>query len=79
MGAVNADEEKVLGSKYGIRGFPTIKIFNHQPKPEDYNGGRTAQAMADAALNAAKKKVQQQLGGKSSGGSGGQVSLQFLL
>ena len=27
VGAVNADEHKTLGGQYGIRGFPTIKIF----------------------------------------------------
>lgn len=70
VGAVNADEHKSLGGKYGVRGFPTIKIFGaDKQKPEDYNGGRTAQAIADAAINAAKKKVTAQLGGKSSGGS----------
>ncbi|KAI6654100.1 Protein disulfide isomerase-like 2-1 [Oopsacas minuta] len=40
---VDADADKVLNSRFGVSGFPTIKFF---PKgsvtPEDYTGGRTA-------------------------------------
>lgn len=72
VGAVNADEHRSLGGQYGVQGFPTIKIFGaDKKKPEDYNGQRTAQAMVDAGLAAAKKLVQAQLGGKTSGGGGG--------
>lgn len=40
---VNADEHRDLGSKFGVRGFPTIKFFPEGSlEPEDYNGGRTA-------------------------------------
>lgn len=40
---VNADEHRDLGTKYGIRGFPTIKYFPEgSSEPEDYSGGRTA-------------------------------------
>ncbi|XP_012055150.1 PREDICTED: protein disulfide-isomerase A6 [Atta cephalotes] len=68
VGAVNADEHKSLGSKYGVRGFPTIKIFGLDKKPEDYNGPRSAAGIVDAALNAANQKVRKVLGGKTSGG-----------
>ncbi|KAL0115983.1 hypothetical protein PUN28_011096 [Cardiocondyla obscurior] len=68
VGAVNADEHKSLGSKYGVRGFPTIKIFGLDKKPEEYNGPRNAAGIVDAALNAASQKVRKILGGKSSGG-----------
>ncbi|KAG5322810.1 PDIA6 isomerase, partial [Pseudoatta argentina] len=68
VGAVNADEHKSLGSKYGVRGFPTIKIFGLDKKPEDYNGPRSAADIVDAALNAASQKVRKVLGGKTSGG-----------
>uniref|UniRef100_A0A1B6H6N6 protein disulfide-isomerase n=1 Tax=Homalodisca liturata TaxID=320908 RepID=A0A1B6H6N6_9HEMI len=69
VGAVNADEHKSLGGRFGVRGFPTVKIFGaNKNKPEDYNGGRTAQGLVDAAVSAAKSKVYAQLGGKSSGG-----------
>ncbi|KYN22136.1 Protein disulfide-isomerase A6 [Trachymyrmex cornetzi] len=67
VGAVNADEHKSLGSKYGVRGFPTIKIFGLDKKPEDYNGPRSAVGIVDAALNAASQKVRKVLGGKTSG------------
>ncbi|EFA11123.2 protein disulfide-isomerase A6 homolog [Tribolium castaneum] len=68
VGAVNADEYKELGGRYGVRGFPTIKIFGaNKDKPEDYNGARTAQGLVDAALQAVKSKVKASLGGGSSG------------
>ncbi len=39
LGAVNADEHKQLGGQYGVKGFPTIKIFGFNKKsPSDYNG-----------------------------------------
>ncbi|TGZ56972.1 protein disulfide-isomerase A6 homolog [Temnothorax longispinosus] len=68
VGAVNADEHKSLGGKYGVRGFPTIKIFGLDKKPEDYNGPRSAAGIVDAALNAASQKVRRALSGKTSGG-----------
>ncbi|XP_025830227.1 protein disulfide-isomerase A6 homolog [Agrilus planipennis] len=68
VGAVNADEEGSLGGNYGVRSFPTVKIFAaDKKKPEDYNGGRTAQALADAAVLAIKNKINAKLGGKQSG------------
>ena len=39
MGAVDADEHQSLGGQYGVRGFPTIKIFGaDKKKPIDYQG-----------------------------------------
>uniref|UniRef100_A0A348G610 protein disulfide-isomerase n=1 Tax=Odontomachus monticola TaxID=613454 RepID=A0A348G610_ODOMO len=67
VGAVNADEHKSLGAKYGVRGFPTIKIFGLDSKPEDYTGQRTAAGIVDGALNAASQKVRRTLGGKKTG------------
>ena len=40
LAKVDATEEKSLGSKYEIKGFPTIKFFKNG-KPTEYNGGRT--------------------------------------
>ena len=37
VGAVNADDHKSLGGQYGVRGFPTIKMFVNG-KAIDYNG-----------------------------------------
>jgi len=72
VGAVNADEHKDIGGQYGVRGFPTIKIFGgNKKKPEDYQGARTAEGIVNAALSAAKAKAKAALGGGSSGSSGG--------
>lgn len=39
VGAVDADQHKALGGQYGVRGFPTIKIFGaNKNKPEEYQG-----------------------------------------
>lgn len=39
VGAVNADDHKSLGGRYGVSGFPTIKIFGaDKKKPMDYQG-----------------------------------------
>jgi protein disulfide-isomerase A6 len=68
VGAIDCDDHKDLAGKFGVQGFPTIKIFtgkDHQP----YNGERTAKGIAEAGLAAAKKKVKEQLDGGSSGGS----------
>ncbi|XP_046427345.1 protein disulfide-isomerase A6 homolog isoform X1 [Neodiprion fabricii] len=76
VGGVNADEHKSLAGKYGVRGFPTIKIFGaDKNKPDDYDGARSAQAIVDAGLNAAKQKSYAALGGKksSSGSKSGDV------
>jgi len=70
VGAVDCDEHKDLAGKFGVSGFPTIKIFtgkDHTP----YNGERTAKAMAEAGLAQAKKKVKEQLDGGSSSSSSG--------
>jgi len=74
VGAVNADEHRSIGSQYGVKGFPTIKVFGRdKKKPTDFNGQRTAQGIVDAGVAAAQKLVKEQLSGKagSSGGGGG--------
>ncbi|KAI9793861.1 MAG: Protein disulfide-isomerase-like 2-2 [Peltula sp. TS41687] len=38
---VDADEHKMLGRRFGVQGFPTLKWFDGKSdKPEDYKGGR---------------------------------------
>uniref|UniRef100_A0A8C9TJ25 Protein disulfide-isomerase A6 n=1 Tax=Scleropages formosus TaxID=113540 RepID=A0A8C9TJ25_SCLFO len=82
VGAVDADQHKSLGGQYGVRGFPTIKIFgSNKNKPEDYQGGRSSQAIVDAAINALRSLVKDRMAGKSGGsdqsrqsGSGGGAS-----
>lgn len=72
VGAVDADNDKSLGGQYGIRGFPTIKIFvPGNSKPIDYQGPRTAQGLVDAAMKELRNQVNRRLGGKGSSSSGG--------
>ena len=53
VGSINADEHKHLGQQNHVQGFPTIKIFGANKKtPMDYQGGRTADSIAKAALKA---------------------------
>ncbi|XP_022214778.1 protein disulfide-isomerase A6 homolog [Drosophila obscura] len=75
VGSVNADADNTLSGQFGVRGFPTIKIFgSNKRSPTDFNGQRTAKTIAEAALAEVKKKVQAALGGGSSGGGGGSSS-----
>merc|ERR1719399_156326 len=80
--AVDATAEPSLGSTYGVKGFPTIKLFGfNKKKPTDYQGGRDAKSIVDGVLAAAKVLARTRLnGGKkpssegpkfSGGGSGG--------
>ena len=66
------DTDQSVGGPYGIRGFPTIKIFgSNKNSPSDYNGGRTASAIVDEAMSQLKSLVRERLGGKSGGSSSG--------
>ncbi|PSN48252.1 Protein disulfide-isomerase A6 [Blattella germanica] len=57
VGAVNVDDHKSLGGQFGVRGFPTVKIFAaNKNKPEDYNGPRTAQGLVDSGFDALRNK-----------------------
>ncbi|KAF4523487.1 hypothetical protein B566_EDAN004556 [Ephemera danica] len=46
LGALDATVHTAMASKYGIQGYPSIKVFSAGKKDsssmEDYNGGRTA-------------------------------------
>lgn len=56
VGAVDADKHQSLGGQYGVRGFPTIKIFGaNKNKAEDYQGKcdpLSCAAQLKASLNA---------------------------
>ena len=66
IAAVDADTHRDVGGKYGVQGFPTIKIFGaNKNSPSDYQGGRTAQAIVDQAMSELKKIVNARMGGKS--------------
>lgn len=66
VGAVNCDDNKAVCGQFGVRGFPTIKVFGgDKNSPSDYKGQRTASGLADAALAEAKAEVQRTLSGGS--------------
>lgn len=45
---VDADENKELGRRFGVQGFPTIKWFDGKSEtPEDYSGGRDIESLSD--------------------------------
>ncbi|XP_029984669.1 protein disulfide-isomerase A6 [Sphaeramia orbicularis] len=70
IGAIDADQHKSLAGQYSIRGFPTIKIFGgNKNKPEEYQGGRSSQAIVDGAMNALRTLVKDRLSGKAGGSS----------
>jgi protein disulfide-isomerase A6 len=45
MGNVNCDDEKELAGKFGVQGFPTIKIFSKGKVVDDYQRGRDASSI----------------------------------
>lgn len=76
VAAVDADEHKSLAGKYGIKGFPTIKLMyvdDGKIKSTDYQGGRTAKDMTQFLFDKAKAYALKRMGEKA-GGSGGKPS-----
>ena len=74
IGAVDADVHKSLAGEYGIKGFPTIKLFyvdGGKIKSSDYQGGRTAKEMINFVADKAKSLAMKRIGEKSGGGGGG--------
>lgn len=65
VGAIDADSHRSFTEQFGIKGFPTLKIFV-DGKPTDYNDQRTASAFVEAGLKAASEKARRKLSGKSS-------------
>ena len=69
IGAVDADTHKSLGGMYGVSGFPTIKIFGKNKRsPTDYQGGRTADAIVEQAINQLRIIANERLGKRGGGG-----------
>lgn len=66
VAAVDADKYKELAAQYGIRGFPSIKIFGENKNaPQDYQGPRQSKAIVDAAFKEARSVVKKRLNGSS--------------
>lgn len=57
LGAVDATEHNIVAQRYGIQGFPTIKLFpaGLKDKAVDYNGPREADGIVQYALDSLEK------------------------
>ncbi|EMS60416.1 Protein disulfide isomerase-like 2-3 [Triticum urartu] len=51
VAALDADAHKELAQQYGIRGFPTIKVFLPGKPPVDYEGARDVKPIVNFALS----------------------------
>jgi len=47
LAKVDATENKALAERYGIQGYPTLKVFKDGKLAGDYEGPRTAQGIVD--------------------------------
>lgn len=61
IGAVDCDNKnnQPLAQQYGIQGFPTLKLITPSGKIVDYNGARTAGAMASFVIQHIPNNVRQ--------------------
>ncbi|PON48507.1 DnaJ-like, partial [Parasponia andersonii] len=71
VAALDANEHKSLAQEYGIRGFPTIKVFAPGKPPVDYQGAREVKPIAEFALKQIKMLLKERFEGKTTGGSSG--------
>ena len=61
-----------VGSPYGIKGFPTIKVFGFdKSRPTDYQGHRAADDIVEFAMKAIRQMVKERTSGKKSNSGGG--------
>ncbi|KAK3038904.1 hypothetical protein RJ639_027532 [Escallonia herrerae] len=70
VAALDADAHQSLAQEYGIKGFPTIKVFTPGKPPADYEGARDVKPIAEFALQQVKALLKERLSGKATGGSG---------
>lgn len=61
IASVDADAHKALGTKYGVTGFPTLKLFTAESNGEGipYSGGRTAKDIVDYINKAAGTRYEE--------------------
>jgi len=83
VGAYDADKNKNYGGRYGVTGFPTVKLFGLDKKadPQTYNDQRDADALVKWVLGDTVKQVKGKLSppkakdsSKKSSSSGGSSS-----
>ena len=73
--AVDATVANSLAQKYGVQGFPTLKVFGSDKKsPVDYQGGRTSDEIITHAMKSANQLVKDRKAGKSGSSSKGSKS-----
>ena len=67
IGAINADAEKSLASRFNIQGFPTVKFFgSNKNSPIDYQGARSADAVINFMFTQAREEINKKLKPKTS-------------
>ncbi|GJW76703.1 disulfide isomerase-like protein 2-3 [Tanacetum coccineum] len=54
VAAIDADAHQAIAQEYGIKGFPTIKVFVPGKPPVDYQRAREAKPIAEFALKKAE-------------------------
>jgi protein disulfide-isomerase A6 len=70
--AVDASSDNSLAGRFGVKGFPTIKIFGaNKNKPTDYNGQRTSSAIVSTVMKEVAALVSSRGGPKASSSSSG--------
>jgi protein disulfide-isomerase A6 len=71
VAAVDATENPKLAQKYGVQGYPTIKIFGADKRnPTDYQGQRQTDDIVSGGMAAARKLVKDRHSGKAKKSSG---------
>ena len=64
FGAVDADKYGALGGKYGVQGFPTLKVFGYdKEKPREFNSRQQA-AIVHSAKHELKRMEESKKAGK---------------
>lgn len=72
VGAVDLSqsENQSLAGRFGIQGYPTVKVFGHNKNsPTEYQGPRTREGLVQAALGAIRSTLDARTGSKSSSSS----------
>lgn len=69
VAAIDADKYPSFAGRYGVQGFPTVKIFVDKNKPQDFSGDRSAVGITDEVIKAIKNKISAQLQGVPYGSS----------
>ena len=63
--AVDATVHGGLAQKYGVQGYPTLKMFGlDKRKPEDYQGAREANGIVSGCMKAVNQLVKDRKAGK---------------